>query len=143
MRYLVTARVKRGREAALLRAIEEGTLGTGSIAGGEYIRNMQQARIVGDGAVKWVEVCFCGVPLEEERPYWEEYFELARVQDAHRCDRCRDVNGTEAWACSDCDCTVKLERHLGANGRSFLEVLKGVVNEHDALTASQSSGDRP
>ena len=143
MRYLVTARVKRGREAALLRAIEEGTLGAGSIAGGEYVRNMQEARIVGEGAVKWVEVCFCGVPLEEERPYWEEYFELVRVQDAHRRDRCRDVNGSEAWACSDCDCTEKLERHLGTKGRRFLEVLKGVVNEHAALTASRSSGDRP
>jgi len=58
MRYLVTARVKPGREAALLRAIEDGTLGQGSVAGDEYLRNMQEARLVGDGKVKWVEVCF-------------------------------------------------------------------------------------
>ena len=32
MRYLVTARVKPGREAALLRAIEEGALGAGEVA---------------------------------------------------------------------------------------------------------------
>ena len=31
MRYLVTARVKPGREADLLRAIEDGTLGAGSV----------------------------------------------------------------------------------------------------------------
>jgi hypothetical protein len=35
MRYLVTARVKPGREAALLKAVEEQTLGTGSVAGDE------------------------------------------------------------------------------------------------------------
>ena len=38
MRYLVTARVKPGREADLLRAIEDGTLGAGSVAGDEYLR---------------------------------------------------------------------------------------------------------
>ena len=34
MRYLVTARVKPGREQALADAIEDGTLGAGWIAGG-------------------------------------------------------------------------------------------------------------
>jgi len=127
MRYLVTARVRPGREAALLRAIEDGTLGRGSVAGGEYLRNMRDALLRDDGTVRWVEVCFCDVPLDEERPYWEEYFELIRVQDAHRRDRCRDVNGTEPWACGDCDCTVKLERHLSNVGVAFLELLKESV----------------
>ena len=35
MRYLVTARVKPGRAEALDRAIDDGTLGAGSIAGDE------------------------------------------------------------------------------------------------------------
>jgi hypothetical protein len=35
-----------------------------------------------DGTARWVEVCFCAVALDEERPYWEQYFELVRVQDA-------------------------------------------------------------
>ena len=82
MRYLVTARVKPGKEAALLRAIEDGTLGAGSVAGDEYLRNMQDARLCQEGKIKWVEVCFCDTPLAEEREYWEEYFELVRVQDA-------------------------------------------------------------
>jgi len=127
MRYLVTARVKPGRERGLLRAIERGTLGAGSVAGDEYLRNMQDARVRDDGSIRWVEVCFCGEPLEEERPFWEEYFELVRVQDAHRRDRCRDVNGTEPWACCDCDCTAKLERHLTSKGRPFLEALREVA----------------
>ena len=38
MRYLVTARVKPGRCDALDRAIDDCTLGTGSIAGDEYSR---------------------------------------------------------------------------------------------------------
>jgi len=127
MRYLVTARVKAGRAADLLRAIENGTLGSGSVAGGEYLRNMQDARLRDDGSVRWVEVCFCAEPLQEERPYWEDYFELVRVQDSHHRDRCRDLNGSEPWACCDCDCTQKLERHLSNVGTGFLDMLRDVV----------------
>src|SRR5206468_9172532 len=45
MRYLVKARVKTGKNSALLRAIENGTLGKGSIAGDEYLCDMEQARV--------------------------------------------------------------------------------------------------
>ena len=69
MRYLVKARVKPGREAALLQAIVNGTLGAGSVAGDEYLRNMESARLCDDGTVRWVEICFCALPLQEERPY--------------------------------------------------------------------------
>jgi hypothetical protein len=124
MRYLVTARVKPGKEKSLLEAIETGRLGRGSVAGGEYLRNMTAARLREDGSVRWVEVCFCNTPLEEERPYWEEYFELVKVQDAHHRDRCRDLNGEEPWACGDCDCTEKLEHHLAGTGKSFLKLLR-------------------
>jgi hypothetical protein len=119
MRYLVTARVKPGQREALDRAIEDGTLGEGSIAGDEYFRNMEQARELTDGRAQWVEVCYCATPLAEERPYWEEFFDLLKVQDAHARSRCRDLNGTEPWACSDCDCTNRLEAHLARKGRSF------------------------
>jgi hypothetical protein len=129
MRYLVTARVKPGKEADLLQAIEDGTLGTGSVAGDEYLRNMQEARLCADGKTKWVEVCFCATPLEEERPYWEEYFELVKVQDAHHRQRCRDENGTEPWACCDCDCTDRLEAWLSVRGRSFLDVLRSAARD--------------
>ena len=141
MRYLVTARVKPALEAQLLRAIETRTLGRGSVAGGEYLRNMADARIVRDGSVKWVEVCFCDVPLDEERPYWEAFFELVRVQDAHQRDRCRDLNGTEPWACSECDCTAKLERHLAGQGSAFLDALREVVN--GGVSASRSPDSHP
>jgi hypothetical protein len=124
MRYLVTARVKPGREADLLRAIEEGTLGAGSVAGDEYLRNMEEARLCSEGKIKWVEVCFCELPLQEERPYWEEYFDFVRIQDAHARHKCRDLNGAEPWACCDCDCTEKLEARLAAQGQSFLEMLR-------------------
>src|SRR5690348_7719328 len=119
MRYLVTARVKPGCRPALDRAIDSGTLGDGSIAGDEYLRNMDSAREHDDDRVQWVEVCYCATPLAEERPYWEEYFDLVKVQDAHARSRCRDLNGEEPWACSDCDCTDRLEAHLAAKGRKF------------------------
>jgi hypothetical protein len=123
VRYLVKAKVKAGKSESLLRSIEDGTLGRGSIAGDEYIYNMGEARLNGDGAATWVETCFCDPPLEEERPYWEEYFELVSVKDAHSRRNCRHENGTEPWACCDCDCTKKLEERLGGQGESFLESL--------------------
>ncbi|HXY02460.1 MAG TPA: hypothetical protein VEI49_02730 [Terriglobales bacterium] len=124
MRYLVRARVKPGRERALLAAIDEDSLGRGSVAEGEYLRNMQQARHCADGTARWVEICYCPTPLQEERPYWEEYFELTKVQDAHDRRRCRDQNGSEAWACDKCDCTEKLERRLTTLGEPFLVKLR-------------------
>jgi hypothetical protein len=124
MRYLVTARVRPGKEADLLKAIEDGTLGKGSVAGSEYLENMAQARWTDEGTARWVEVCFCWEPLDEERPYWEKYFELVKVQDAHSRRKCRDLDGTEPWACCDCDCTEKLEERMEGWGRPFLEVLR-------------------
>ena len=112
MRYLVKARVKPGREKALIAAIENGTLGKGSVAGDEYLHNMNEARATDDGTAHWVEVCFCAKPLAEERSYWEEYFELVSVKDAHARTNCRDLNGSEPWACCDCDCTKRLEERL-------------------------------
>jgi hypothetical protein len=119
MRYLVTARVKPGRLGALDRAIEQGTLGKGSIAGDEYLRNMSQARELPDGRLKWVETCFCATPLAEERPYWEAFFELLSVKDAHARSRCRHETGEEYWACSNCDCTERLEQALEEQGKPF------------------------
>ena len=136
MRYLVTARVKPGRERELLRAIENETLGAGSVAGDEYLRNMIRARLRRDGSVRWVEVCFCAIPLEEERPYWEEYFELVRVQDAHGRHRCRDLDGSEPWACCECDCTDRLEAWMSTRDRPFLHVLEMAVAD-----ASRAEGD--
>ena len=124
MRYLVKARLKPGREAALLRAIDDGTLGRGSVAGDEYLHNMRGARLQKDGSAKWVEVCFCATPLAEERPYWEEHFDIVSVKDAHARGNCRDLNGTQPWACCDCDCTRALEAALGKTGVAFLDELR-------------------
>jgi len=119
MRYLVTARVKPGQREPLARAIEDGTLGRGSIAGDEYFRNMADARQLDDGRVQWVEVCYCPTPLAEEREYWETYFTLDKVQDAHARSRCRDESGVEPWACGSCDCSARLEARLLTKGRPF------------------------
>jgi len=119
MRYLVTARVRPGRRPALDKAIDDGTLGAGSIAGDEYLHNMAEARLLPNDDVKWVETCFCATPLAEERPYWEEFFDLVSVKDAHARSKCRHENGSEYWACSNCDCTERLEAVLKKQGTSF------------------------
>jgi hypothetical protein len=124
MRYLVKARVKPGRGKSLLEAVKTGDLGKGSVAGDEYRYNMQNARVDANGTAHWVETCFCATPLAEERPYWEKYFDLLSVKDAHSRKNCRDLNGTEPWACCDCDCTRRLEERLEKTGESFLENLK-------------------
>ena len=124
MRYLVKAKLKADKSKALLRSIADGVLGRGSIAGDEYIFNMSEARVNNDGVATWVETCFCDPPLAEERPYWEEYFALVSVKDAHSRRNCRHENGTEPWACCECDCTKKLEEKLRGQGEPFLEQLR-------------------
>jgi hypothetical protein len=119
----VQAHVKSGCASGLLQAIQSEKLGEGSVAEGEYLRNMRDARVADDGTVRWVEVCYCPTPLQEERSYWEEYFDLTKVQDAHDRRKCRDENGSEPWACGNCDCTERLEQKLRERGRSFLDSL--------------------
>jgi hypothetical protein len=135
MRYLVRARVKAGREGDLLTAIENKTLGQGSVAEGEYLRNMSDARLCPDQTARWVEVCYCPTPLQEERSYWEDYFDLVRVQDAHDRRKCRDDNATEPWACNGCDCTARLEEKLGKTGTSFMKALRSGIK-----TCQESAG---
>src|SRR4051812_14295898 len=143
MRYFVRARVKPGREAALLKAVENGSLGKGSVAGDEYLHNMQSARVTDDGTALWVEVCFCEVPLEEERPYWEQYFELVSVKDAHARRNCRDANGTETWACCECDCTRRFEEKLQTTGAPFLPKLRDEINVASRIKVMAQTGDTP
>ena len=123
MRYLVTARLRADKAQDLKAAIDDGTLGSGSVAGDEYVHDMCTARELGDGRVQWVETCFCSTPLLEEREYWEEFFSLEKVQDAHARSRCRDLTGEEPWACCNCDCTARLEARLATKGRPFLDTL--------------------
>ena len=123
MRYLVRARLNPDPQADLLTAIDSGVLGHGSVAEGEYLRNMQDARFCEDQTARWVEICYCPTPLQEERPYWEQYFDLTRVQDAHDRRKCRDHNGSEPWACDGCDCTARLEEKLNKTGKSFMDSL--------------------
>jgi hypothetical protein len=124
VRYLVTARLKEGKAEELKTAIDDGTLGAGSVAGDEYFHNMETARSLPDDRVQWVETCFCPTPLLEEREYWEPYFDLEKVQDAHARSKCRDVTGEEPWACCGCDCTVRLEERLASKGEPFRDALK-------------------
>jgi hypothetical protein len=124
VRYLVKAKVKSGQSPALLRAIDQKTLGRGSVAGAEYLHNMAEARLDQKGIATWVECCFCDSPLAEERPYWEKYFDLLSVRDAHSRRDCRHENRTEPWACCECDCTSRLEKKLATEGKPFLPTLR-------------------
>ena len=113
------------------QAIADGSLGQGSIAGDEYGYDMAQARAGNDGVIHWAETCFCDAPLAEERPYWEKYFDLLRVKDAHNRKNCRHENGTEPWTCTDCNCTKRREERLQRQGRPFLKTLRDTNGDKD------------
>jgi hypothetical protein len=124
MRYIVKAKMKEGRRHQLKQAIDNGSLGKGSIAGGEYIRNMKSARLLEDGTATWIEVCFCAPPLAEERPYWEEYFELLEIIDAVERTTCKlKTLGGIKMTCKGCSCTAEKEKELDGLGKSFYQSL--------------------
>ena len=131
MRYLVKARVKPEQAEQLQQAIAHRTLGRGSVADGEYLRNMAAARALDDGEVRPLLLRREAIPLEEERSYWEAYFDLLAVKNAHNRNQCKDLNGTEPWACSACDCTVQLEQTLATWGEPFLPKL---CRDHQTTT---------
>ena len=67
------------------------------------------------------------MPLAEERPFWEAFFDLVTVRDAHARTRCRDATGTEPWACGGCDCAARLEAKLAGEGVGLLAALREAV----------------
>jgi hypothetical protein len=120
MKYLVKAKVKEQERAKLLQEIEEKTLGKGSVAFGEYLKNMNQARVLDDGTVAWIEICFCPKPLNEEKPYWENYFENITIEKAQNPIYCQDSTGGQKRACFKCSCTEALEEEMLSWGKPFI-----------------------
>jgi hypothetical protein len=96
MRYLVKARVRSECADALAKAIADGYTWPRIDRGRRIQDNMETARVDAEGEAHWVETCFCDRPLAEECPYWEEYFDLLSVKDAHSRRNCRHENGTES-----------------------------------------------
>jgi hypothetical protein len=47
---------------------------------------------------------------------------------AHDRRHCRDFNGTEPWACGDCDCTARLEKKLSTQETLFLKASPLLIN---------------
>jgi hypothetical protein len=120
MKYLVKAKPKESKRSELFEAIKNGTLGTGSVAFGEYVKNMTQARVLDDGTVCWIEICFCPTPLNEEMPYWEQYFDNIEIENAQDPKYCQDSNGELKRACFECSCTEDLEKKMLSWGKPFL-----------------------
>ena len=123
MRYVVKAKLKEGKSEMLKKAVENGSLGKGSVAGTEYIRNMKNARLLEDGTASWIEVCFCTPPLAEERPYWEAYFELLEITDATDRKTCKHETGESLWSCVNCACTHIKEKEMENLGNPFYNSL--------------------
>jgi hypothetical protein len=118
MRYLLAARVKPGRRAELLRALEDGTFGAGFPYGdlGEVVRG---GRVDASGMIRWVEVCYCreyyGVAMHEELPFLEEYLTDIHIADARSPKYCKGYP-----ECNDCACT----RRVRFEGEPLLDHLR-------------------
>ena len=111
MRYLVTARVKAGRRAALDRAIDDGTLGRGSVAGGEVPpQHGRRTRATRTGACSGSRSATARRRSPKSASTGSRISISTKVQDAHARSRCRDLNGTEPWSCGDCDCSAASKR---------------------------------
>lgn len=67
MIYKVSARLKPGTEAALLRKLTDGTVAAQRPDGAEIVASMKRAVIAETGAVAWSETCYCSPPLAHER----------------------------------------------------------------------------
>ena len=125
MRYLVRAFVIKGKERALLEAVESGSLGNGSIAYPTYIKCMKSARLLDNGQVRWIEPCYCreafgpGGELLEELPYWREYFEDFDIRYTTTLEKCEGYP-----SCGSCECTEKLEGKLEVMDNRFFTALK-------------------
>lgn len=120
---MVKARLKEHKASKLKIVIDDYTLGLGSIAGDEYIRDMKHARQLKDGTICWIEVCFCRIPLEEEKPYWEEYFDLLEITDAADRKTCKHETNEKPWSCVNCTCTKDKMKELKSNGERFYPLI--------------------
>jgi hypothetical protein len=119
-KYLVKANLKASAKPDLIQEMKNESLGSGSVALGEYVKNMKHARVLDDGTVCWIEICFCPTPLNEEIPYWEKYFENISIENAQHPKHCQDSNGEMRRACFECSCTEDLEEEMLGWGKPFI-----------------------
>ena len=123
MRYILGARVRPGRRADLLRALEDGTFGRG-FPYGDLGEVLGTGRVDDTGTIRWVEVCYCreyyGVAMEEEIPYLEDYLTDIEVADALNPRHCKGYP-----ECNDCACTRKFR----FEGEPLMDHLRSVVAE--------------
>jgi hypothetical protein len=106
MRYLVSARVRPGRRAELLAALEEGRFSEG-FPYGDLGEVLAEGRVDDEGTIRWVEVCYCreylGAALAMELPYLEKFLTDIEIADARSPRHCKGYP-----ECGDCDCTRKV-----------------------------------
>jgi hypothetical protein len=136
MRYLLGARVRPGRRAELLRALEAGTFGEG-FPYGDLGEMLMTGRVDAAGMIRWVEVCYCreyyGVAMHEELPYLEEYLTDIEVADARSPRYCKGYP-----ECNECACTRKVR----FEGEPLLDNLRSTAEEGNLVVVAQARPTR-
>ena len=87
MRYLVKAKLKSSKKRPLIRAINNGSLGRGSVAGDEYLHNMREARVDKSGTAIWAEQSRGPAATAIARRTWRKNSELKERHFSTRCGR--------------------------------------------------------
>jgi hypothetical protein len=108
--------VEPGKERDLVSAINDGTRGKGSIAGDEYLNDIEQARVDDHGVASWVETAFA-IRLSPKDALLGSVFPLAQREGCALPSEFPDEDGTEPWASCDCDYTKKLEKRLATQAK--------------------------
>ena len=118
---VVAARILTDLSFRLSGKISERLVNVGEhVAKGQVLARLdpeeQQAELVSAEA----NVASAEAMVRQSAAAFERQKELLSVKDAHNRKNCRDLNGSEPWACSDCDCTRRLEQRLKERGKPFL-----------------------
>ncbi len=95
MLYKVKASLIEGKEAALYRALTDGSVANQKPDGAEIVASMKRASITGPNIIEWAETCYCSTPLAHERAtVLDNYFTNLSTETA---EKSVDIEGDSLW----------------------------------------------
>ena len=121
MRYCMSARIIPEKAAELEQALADGTFGKG-FPFGDLGDNLRDCNVGADGALRWVETCYCreysNVAMVMEIEYFEPFLHAIQIADARDPRYCKGYPH-----CNDCLCTRTI-KFSGTPLPEYLEKLK-------------------
>ena len=126
MRYLVTARVKPGANGPCSEAIEQKTLGFGSVAGDEYLATWRTRGCAGMDRCNGSKFAFATLHCRNRRPDWSGTSSCARWRCPCSPSLPRPA-GQRAMGLRRLRLLGQTRRRFRYRGELFLELLRQLV----------------